>query len=410
MSTLTKLWVIAYRDLGRNRRRTLLTLTAVALGLMLLIFFSGYIAGMIKGVVENGIRLKTGHVQVRSATYDDAKLSLLWADLIENPQAIVDKAAQMPEVEIATPVLWAGGILSTLQESSSLQINGIDPTSPFFQPIRDGIVEGEFITPDERGQILIGQRLSRIMGVGVGSRISLIVGQSEGDPQEGIFTVKGIYATGVPSYDENTVFMPLSQAQAFTGAGDRVSSILLLLDRDEDTDKIETAMGSPGFTTTTALKLNATLLDTLEAGMGFYYLIYGVVILVVAVILTNTLLMSVFERTRELGVLSALGMKGKQIMLMVLLEAAIMAIIGIILGVILGAGVVIYVSQVGISLGEGVASVASDVTLGSHIYTTFVPLEAFLLSFWMLVIILLAALYPARYAARLEPVKALHAL
>jgi len=410
MNTLSKMWVIAFRDLGRNRRRTLLTLLAVALGLMLLIFFSGYIAGMVKGVVENGIRLKTGHIQVRAESYEEAKLSLQWSDLIQAPAAVAENTALLPEVKLATPVLWAGGILSTLQESSSLQISGIDPSSPFFQPIRDGMVEGQYLDPLERGQILIGQRLARLMAIGVGSRVSLIVGQSEGDPVEGIFTVSGIYATGVPTYDENTVFMTLSQAQAFTGAGDRASSILILLNRDEDSDKIAAALSGNGFKTTTWAELNAMLMDTLEAGMSFYYLIYGIVILVVAVILTNTLLMSVFERTREIGILSALGMKAQQIRVMILLEAAILALIGILIGLVLGWGIVAYIARVGIPLGEAAASVATDITLSTHVYTSFVPVEAFWLSVGMLVINLLAALYPARYASRLEPVKALHAL
>ena len=85
----SKLWVIAYRDLGRNRRRTILTLVAVALGLALLIFLSGYIAGVVEGSVQNSIRLRTGHVQIRAESFEEERMSLLWSDLLDGVDSIV---------------------------------------------------------------------------------------------------------------------------------------------------------------------------------------------------------------------------------------------------------------------------------------------------------------------------------
>jgi len=109
--TLKKLWVIAYRDLGRNRRRSGLTLTSVALGLALLIFMSGMVNGVWQSALQDSIRLQTGHVQLRAASYEDQKLSLLWQDLLDNTDDLLARANQMSEVEFATPVLWAGGVL-----------------------------------------------------------------------------------------------------------------------------------------------------------------------------------------------------------------------------------------------------------------------------------------------------------
>jgi ABC-type lipoprotein release transport system permease subunit len=407
---LRKLWVIAYRDLGRNRRRSLLTLIAVALGLALIILMSGYISGVLDGALQNSIELQTGHVQLRADSYEEEKLSLLWRDLLEDPAGLASRAQRMDEVESASPVLWSSGVLSTIQETVGLRVTGIDPNSDLHAHIREGIVVGEYLKSEERGGILMGKRLADKMGIEVGQRVSLVSGHSDGRPEEAIFTVQGLFATGVPGYDENTVFMTLSQAQAVTGAGEHASAIVIRLYDQDDANQVAAALQGTGITALTWEDLNSLLLEAVAAGLGFYYLMYGIVILVVAVIIANTLLMAVFERTREMGILAALGMKGRQIMTMILLEAGTLALMGTILGIILGTLLVWYLSINGIDMGEDVASIAEGMAYPSVLYAKFAPGAVIGLSLAMLGIVLLASLYPARFAARMEPVEALHSV
>src|SRR5690349_15931524 len=112
-----KLWVIAFRDLGRNRRRTLLSFLAVALGLMLLMLVNGLIAGMMNDALQNSIRLRTGHVQLRGKSYTEEKMSLQWKDLLTNVDDLTKQAQALPEVKAAAPVLWAGAVLNTSDEA-----------------------------------------------------------------------------------------------------------------------------------------------------------------------------------------------------------------------------------------------------------------------------------------------------
>ena len=406
---LAKLWIIALRDLGRNRRRSILTTLAVALGLALLITTHGLTAGVLEDTLRNTIRLQTTHVQVRAPSYEEGKLSLKWKDLLENPAALAAQAAALPQVKAAAPVLWASGVLNTAIESAGVQVNGIDTTSAVYDVIRQALVAGDFLTADDRDGILIGKHLADSLGLGVGQRASLVIVDGDGRPNEATFTIRGLFSTGIPSYDDTAIFLPLAKAQAFTNTTDHASAIVILLNRQDDADKAAAALAGAGRTVLTWRQLNAVLMQTVETAMSFYILLDLIVILVVAVIIANTLLMAAFERIREMGILAALGMRGRQIMLMFILEATILGLAGIVVGIVIGSIGVAYLVTVGISIGD-IGTAAGGLAFGSVMHGQF-DLPTFAsLSVWTLVVILLASLYPAWFAARREPADALRAL
>lgn len=407
---LKKFWVMAYRDLVRNRRRTIITFIAIALGLTLVIFMNGLISGMMANMLQDTIRLDTGHIQLRADSYEVVKTSLLWRDLVDNPDELAAQAKAMPEVTAASPILWAGGVLGTASESTSVRVSGIDTTSALFDPVRQGLRSGEFLSENGRGEILIGQRLANELGVGVGDRISLAVGNPDGVPQEGIFTIVGLINTGFPGIDNNNVFLSLAQAQSMTGSGNRASTVRILLNDMEDTDAVIAKLQTPANVSVLDWQaLNEFILTYAETGSALYGMLYAIIFLVVAVIIANTLLMAVFERTREMGILAALGMKGRQIMTMFLFEATILGLIGSLFGMVLGGFLVWHFSNVGIYFGD-LGDMMGDLPMGNSLYTALVPINLFIMSFWMMVVIIVVSLYPAWYAARLEPVEALHAL
>ena len=407
--TIKTLWTIGFRDLIRNRRRTFTTMVAVALGMVVVLLMAGMLAGVFDSALRDNIRISTGHLQLRADSYEIEKMSLLSKDLIQDPAALVAQVEALPEVQSAAPVLWSSTVLSTPRESAGLQITGIDPDDAFHEIVRQGIVEGEYLTADSRGQILLGKRLADDMDITVGQRVSLASGNADGALDEGIFTVAGIFNSGFPSYDQNAVIMPLAQAQAFTRTGDRASSVIVMLHDREDTAEVVAALAVPGIGILTWEDLNQFLLQTMAAGGAFYYIIYIIVILVVAVLIANTLLMSVFERTREMGILASLGMKQRQIMLMVLLEAAILALIGIAFGLVLGLGAVTYMARVGFDIGEDTAGLVEGMAFSSRMYPAYAPEQFLILSLLMLGIVIVVSVYPAWVAARMEPVEALHA-
>jgi ABC-type lipoprotein release transport system permease subunit len=415
--SIGKLWLIAYRDLGRNKRRSSLTLVAVALGMGLLIVMSGLIKGAVDGSVENAIRLQTGHLQVRAASYDEEEVSLEWKDLLADPDELAAQIRAMAGVRLATPVLWANGMLTGGDESVGVQVFGIDPLSEFYAPIREAIVAGAFLAPDDRSGLLMGQRLANSLGLSVGDRISLVASTADQQPDEALFTIRGLYTTGVASYDETRVFLPLPKAQAFTQTKGHASAIVVLLDRQDDADAVATALRASGqqtqeLRTLTWRDLNQVLLQAMDASAVFLDMMNLVVLAVVAIVIANTLLMAVFERAREMGILAALGMKGRQILSMFLLEAGTLGLAGIVLGLVLGGLGIAYLATVGLPIGEAAAAgeASNMITYGNILYARFSLPDTVSLSIAGLVITLLGALYPAWFAARLEPIEALRAL
>ena len=407
---LSKFLVMAYRDLVRNGRRSALTALAVALGLVVVMAFSSLLDGMLESMLADNIRFSTGHLQIRNESYDAGKSSLLSQDLLEDGQAWAIQAESLSEVQSAAPVLWTGGLLSTSQESVGIQIVGINPDDAYHAPIKEGIVAGDYLNSDDRGRVLVGKHLADQMDITVGQRVSVAATDANGANQEGIFTVAGLVDTGFPSIDQHRIILPMAQAQAFSGVGDRFSSLILMLQDQEDTAAAAAKFQGPDTQVVTWQDLNKLILESVENGMIFYYVLYGIVFLAVAVLIANTLLMSVFARAREIGILASLGMRRGQIMLLFFLEGTLLALFGIAVGWVLGLGVVSYMTFVGFSIPAETASMVEGFAFGTTMKGGFALDQFVILSFALLAVVSLVSLYPAGYAARLEPVEALHSL
>jgi ABC-type lipoprotein release transport system permease subunit len=217
--------------------------------------------------------------------------------------------------------------------------------------------------------------------------------------------VRGIFNTGVTTYDKSIVLLPLAKAQAFSHAENRASFIFILLKDREQTAAVAAALQSPNYQVKTWQQLNEILV-LMEDFANAYLMILNLIVMgVTATVIVNTLVMAVFERTREIGILTAIGMKGRQIIALFLAEASMLALGGLAFGLLLGWGISAYFGKVGVYFGDlGI----SGFYLGDRIYTYLTLGDTINLTIMSLIITLLASLYPARLAARMEPVEALH--
>ena len=313
---------MAFRDLGRNRRRTFFSALAVAIGLALLMLMASVITGEMGSAVESAIRLQSGHIQIRSASYDENKSSLKWEDLVENPEQIAGQIEALDQVEAATPRLFASGFLSTGNESAGVTIYGVDPQSAANDPYRNGLVEGSFITADDREGLMLGKPAAEKLHLQVGDKVGLSVNTSNGDVQEQTFIVRGIYSTDTYGFDVGTILLPLAKAQAITQTENHASTIFVVLKDTSFTNSVVAALQVPSnLEVLTWNDLNALIVEFETMANSYIAFFYLIILAITASVIVNTLIMSVYERTREIGILSAIGMKGRRIMGLFLAES-----------------------------------------------------------------------------------------
>jgi ABC-type lipoprotein release transport system permease subunit len=375
------------------------------MGTALLMFVAAFFQGEMRSSMETTLRLNSGHIQVRDAEYDPDKLSVAWEYLIENPEQVAAQIETLDQVQAATPRLMASGIVSVRDDSSGVEIMGIVPESEANEPYRQ-LVAGDFLTADDREGILIGYPLAQSLELQVGDPLTLLVNTSEGSVDEQQFTVRGIFTTGTTAYDKGIVFLPLQKAQAFSGAQNHASMIFVLLKDREQADLVAAAIPGQSFQVKTWEELNELLVLINDFSNAYITMINLIVLGVTATVIVNTLLMSVFERTREIGILSSIGMKGRQIVSLFLAEASLLALGGIAFGSLAGWALAAYFGRVGIYFGD--LGISGGMVLPDRIYPFLTLESAVNLIITAFIVTLLASLYPARMASRMEPVEALH--
>lgn len=399
---------MSLRNLARNKRRSLLSAIAIAVGTALLLFMSATMRGEMRGALDLTINLRTGHLQIHTEDYKDAAMSLKRVNMIEGPLEISSQIEEITQVKAASPRLNISGIVAFKNETIGVQILGIDPPSATNAMYREGMVAGDYLTTDDREGVLIGLPLAESLDLNPGDSIDLIINTSEGDTDEQRFTIRGVYTTDTPGYDKATIFMPLEKAQTISRTDNYASMIFILLHDMDDTEAVKEAIHAPGYIVEDWVELNKLLVivEQLSNAMMFFFNL--MVLGVTSTVIMNTLLMAVYERTREMGILGALGMKAKQIKALFLTEATFLAIGGVLIGLAIGVPLVLYYSQVGFFLGDMGISANSSFQFGNTIYPYPTFGDTISVSVAALLITILSGYYPASQAAKLEPVDALH--
>jgi ABC-type lipoprotein release transport system permease subunit len=407
---MLKFTKMAWRNIWRNWRRTAIAIVAIVLGLILLIFMDAAIEGSDQATYGNAVRLYGGNIQVHAPGFRDRaqRLPLL---PIANADEVVQAAQNNPEVIAAAKRINTGGIISSPEGSFPVTISGIEPeVEAPVSLMAENLTDGRFLTSEDGDAIVIGRGMADLLGVSVGDRVTLLGRRLDESMRRSAMTVVGIYSLGTPEAEKVTVLINLPQAQTLYNLRNQETEVAISLAKvgQEATliPSLQTLL--PNYEVDSWDTLRPELQEVL-AIKSVFVTIFGLIVLLIASIgILNLMLMAVFERTREMGVLQALGMKGRQLMGLFMLEGMMIGAVGAVIGCVLGWALVWLVAQVGIDLSyaEGMGEITA--LMGDRLYPAVGLNTIITYGIAVVFIAALASLIPARQASHNEPAEALH--
>jgi ABC-type lipoprotein release transport system permease subunit len=407
---MSKYIKMAWRNVWRNWRRTIIATVAIVLGLILLIFLDAMIQGSDEAIFANAVRLYGGNIQVHAPGFRD-KASRLPLLPLDDTETVVEITRAQPKVVAVNKRINTGGMVSSREGSYPVIITAIEPEGEApVSLIAENISQGRFLNSDDGDAILIGQALANLLDVSVGDRVTLIGQRKDESMRQRTMTVVGIYNLGLGDAEKASVFVNLPVAQTLYNLRDQETEVAVTLDQVGQEDGVisELKPELPGYEVDSFKTLRPEIEQVLTTKQIFVN-IFGFIILFIASIgILNLMLMAVFERTREMGVLAALGMKGRQMMGLFLLEGMFIGAIGAVIGCLLAWGVVSIVGQVGIDFSFFQNTGDLTALMGTHLYPSISAIKIVYYGIAVVLIAALASLYPAWQASHKEPAESLH--
>jgi len=403
---------MAWRNLWRHKRRTWLTATAMIFSNVLLVFMISLQFGSYDMMINNTLQSFSGHFQIQKDGYNDnPKLRLS----IESIQPMATELRHtMPEARVAARAA-AFALASSEQRSFGVQVIGVQPEfEPAVSTLPGLVSQGSFLDDPNAAEIVIGAVMARNLKVGIGDEITLLGSGRDGSFAAGVLTVTGIYESGLQDMDRSFAEVPLGYFQEMFAMGDHGNSIAVAVDSldlvaPELINAQQAISDRDGLLVIDWNDLHPGLKQAIQADLSSAWFMYGVLIILVAFSVLNTQLMSVLERTREFGVITALGIKPRKLASLVMLETMLMALIGLGIGVFLGWLVALYFNVVGFSY-PGMEEVAARFNLPGKMYPSVTVFSMMLGPFVVFLFCLLASIYPAMRLYRLQPVDAMRAV
>jgi len=276
--------------------------------------------------------------------------------------------------------------------------------------VADNISGGRYLNADDGDLIVIGQGLATAMEIGVGDRITMVGNSKNEQTRQRTMTIVGVYDVGVPSVEKNMIYMSLAEAQQLFGLDGQVTEVVISLKQIGQEPGVVNAINesAPGYEVTSWETSIPDLKQTMDMKTGVMGAL-GIFMLGIAAIgILNLLMMAVFERTREIGVIGALGLKPREITIVFLLEGILIGVMGAVIGAVLGTTINGIFSVVGMNYSQFADLTEYTALISGSIYTQLVPLKVLQHAITVAIISAIAALYPAIEASRREPAEALH--
>ncbi len=404
-------WRLAWRNLWRQPRRTWLTTGAMVFSNIILVFMVSLQFGMYAMMIDNTLAVFTGHLQVQAPGYKDEKKM---RQSIPDAVALGESLRRSLNIDAVAVRASAFALVSSEQRSFGIQVIGVQPEYEARVSSLPGLVsEGRYPANNFANEVVIGSVLARNLKVTVGDELTLLGSGRDGSFAATVVIITGIFDSGMAELDRSIAQMPLGTFQDVFFMGDQAHEIVIktaglslvagvkqqlqgLLPPDGDLLVFDWD------------ELQPSLKQAIQADLAGAWFMYGILIILVAFSVLNTVLMSVLERTREFGIVMSLGLTPGRLGRLVVLETMLMGFMGLVLGILLGAGLILWVGVNGFSY-PGMDEMAERFNMPARIYPQLRLLPLFLGPVIVFAGTMIASVYPAARLHWLEPVQAMRA-
>ncbi len=404
METLRLLGPLAWRNIWRNPRRTIITLIVVSVGVYSILFFASFIQAWSVSSRDRALTLMTGSAQIHAPGYlDDPTIDLLMSE----PGPALQGVLNAPEIRGWTTRLSVPAVIQSEYRSMPANIVGVDPTrEKTVSTVPELVRQGRYLNSPADGAIILGEKLLNRLKTRIGKRVIILAQGADGASVEQSFDVVGVYS-GASDLENRFAFIGLDTAQKMLGAGGKLSEISLLVPEDENLTRVvarlQKAAPELDIRAWRDLSPMAAAIDQITDTIVYVWL--WIMFTLMAIGIVNTQLMAVFERVREFGLLQALGMRPRMILLIVALESSILVGLGILLGMAM-AVVTVRALSGGVDLSF-FADATAMAGVGNALYPKIDARQYVQLSVVVWFLGIAVALWPARKAAKASPVEAM---
>lgn len=398
------IWSIAWRNVWRNKLRSLVVILATAIGLYGSLFIVALMSGMMQQKVDATIDNEISDMQIHNPKFLEDE-SIEYG--ISDPERITHFLTESDQVKGFSLRAKATGMASTAHSGNGVMINGIVPENEkMVTAIQDNLVEGTYFEKKSRiPSIIISLKLADHLKTGLGKKVVLTTAALNGETSQALFRVEGIFRTSNTMFDELNVFIVNAQLQQIVGSNnDIVSEVAMRYNAETDIDqaKAELEKAFPQLSIQTWKDLAPTLMAMMSWMEMFSFILIIIILLALTFGIINVMLMVIIERTRELGMLMAIGMGRRKVFGMIMLETIFMSVTGAIIGIIITMITLHLTSANGInfaSYAEGFEAMGYNALVYPIIETTFY----FFLGIMVIIASMLASVWPARKALKLRP-------
>lgn len=396
---------MAWRNIWRNRRRSLVTIGAMTLALTVLVLYSGLVEGNLQGMERNIVDLEVGDVQIHAGDYRD-KPSIYTR--VESPDTLLEKLDA--EGLSASARLLGGGLVAADESSAGASLRGVDiERDAEVSDIGKHIAEGDWLDAGDPEGVVLGRRLARTLNVGIDDELVVLSQAMDGSIANDLFRVRGVLEAVSDRTDRGGVFMTDVAFRRFFELENGAHQVIV---RRPENRNLEEVVGTlrglvPDLDVKSWRELMPSLASILDSTRSLITIVFFVVYLVIAILILNAMLMAVFERIREFGVLKAIGVSPGRVLTIIFIECGIQTVIAILVSSALCLPGLWYLSTEGINVGKLGGMSMMGIAFNPVWYAVVTPNIIVGPLFTLLIMVFLAVLYPALKAARISPVEAM---